>query len=107
MGIMNYSWSLHNGMKNILDCKDVVEFEKMVRKDSNPQSEIAKITGTFSIQGTFSHRQMGYTDEWLINKIVENRVSPEAALRDYYNVWTSGNEVSPFYHKTITNDDQQ
>lgn len=84
-----------------LDCKDVVEFEKMVRKDSNPQSEIAKITGTFSIQGTFSHRQMGYTDEWLINKIVENRVSPEAALRDYYNVWTSGNEVSPFTTKQL------
>lgn len=78
------------------DCKDRDDFEKMVRKDSNPLDELAKMVGIFAIQGTFSHRQLGYTDEWLIGKIVENKVSPEAALRDYYNVWTSGNETSPF-----------
>lgn len=83
------------------DSKDKEEFEKRVREKSNPKSDIAKITGLFSIQGTFSHRQLGYTDEWLIGKIVENRVSPEAALRDYYNVWTSGNEISPFTTKQL------
>ena len=99
---MNYLLNLLNGDEKYLDCKDVVEFEKMVRKDSNPQSEIAKITGTFSIQGTFSHRQMGYTDEWLIEiRLQRTGFSPEAALRDYYNVWTSGNEVSPFTTKQL------
>lgn len=83
------------------DSEDKYEFEQRVRSRSNPKSELAKRNGVFGIHATFSHRQLGKTDEWLINNITENRVGPEEALRDYYNVWTSGNEISPFTTKQL------
>lgn len=78
------------------DSFDAAEFEKRVRADSNPSDPLAKTFGLFQVQGTFSHRQLGYTDEWLIENMSRNKVTGEDALRDYYNVWTSGTESSPF-----------
>lgn len=78
------------------DSFDATEFEKRVRADSNPSDPLAKTFGLFQVQGTFSHRQLGYTDEWLIENMSRNKVTGEDALRDYYNVWTSGTESSPF-----------
>lgn len=78
------------------DSFDAEEFEKRVRADSNPSDPLAKAFGLFQVQGTFSHRQLGYTDEWLIENMSRNKVTGEDALRDYYNVWTSGTESSPF-----------
>lgn len=78
------------------DSFDAAEFEKRVRADSNPSDPLAKAFGLFQVQGTFSHRQLGYTDEWLIENMSRNKVTGEDALRDYYNVWTSGTESSPF-----------
>lgn len=78
------------------DSFNAEEFEKRVRADSNPSDPLAKTFGLFQVQGTFSHRQLGYTDEWLIENMSRNKVTGEDALRDYYNVWTSGTESSPF-----------
>lgn len=78
------------------DSFNAEEFEKRVRADSNPSDPLAKAFGLFQVQGTFSHRQLGYTDEWLIENMSRNKVTGEDALRDYYNVWTSGTESSPF-----------
>lgn len=78
------------------DSFNAEEFEKRVRTDSNPSDPLAKTFGLFQVQGTFSHRQLGYTDEWLIENMSRNKVTGEDALRDYYNVWTSGTESSPF-----------
>lgn len=78
------------------DSFNAEEFEKKVRADSNPSDPLAKAFGLFQVQGTFSHRQLGYTDEWLIENMSRNKVTGEDALRDYYNVWTSGTESSPF-----------
>lgn len=78
------------------DSFDAVEFEKRVKADSNPVDPLFKAIGLFQVQGTFSHRQLGYTDEWLIENMARNKVTGEDALRDYYNVWTSGTESSPF-----------
>lgn len=83
------------------DCRNHADFERQVRADSNPTSELAKSVGFYSIQGTFSHRQLGYSDSWLINNIVKNSVAPEAVQRDYLNMWTSGSEVSPFTTKQL------
>ena len=82
--------------EDFLDCKNAEDFEKTVRERSNPQNELAKKSGLFAIQGTFSHRQLGYSDEWLLEQMTRNKVYGEEALRDYFNVWTSGTETSPF-----------
>lgn len=47
------------------------------------------------INGTFSHRQLGKTDEWLYEKIVEANAKGEEADRDFFNKWTSGSQSSP------------
>lgn len=46
---------------------------------------------TVLINGTFSHRQLGYDDEWLRVKIAESRQEPDDARRDFLNEWTLGN----------------
>jgi len=47
------------------------------------------------IYGAFNHRQLGKTDEWLYRKLRESNSSGELADRDYFNIWTSGNEGTP------------
>lgn len=96
--------------ESFYDAKNHSDFERKVRDDSNPLEALAKANGVFAIQGTFSHRQLGYTDEWLVNSMVQNKVYGEAALRDYFNVWTSGTETSPFSTKqteTISNSEKE
>ena len=47
------------------------------------------------INATFSHRQLGYTDEWLYEAMAQASSMGEAADRDFFNVWTSGTQSSP------------
>ncbi len=42
------------------------------------------------VNATFSHRQLGYTDAWLAEKIRESASTKDDADRDYFNRWTSG-----------------
>lgn len=73
----------------------------------------------YMVNCTFSHRQLGYTDEWLYEKIAETGSTGEAADRDFLNIWTSGSQRSPlsiklneiiksseldFAHSTISSD---
>lgn len=48
-----------------------------------------------SIAGIFSHKQLGYSDEWLYGKMAETKSHGDAADRDYFNRWTSGGLSSP------------
>lgn len=47
------------------------------------------------INGTFNHRQLGYSDQWLYRAIAESGAKGEQANRDFFNVWTSGTQRSP------------
>lgn len=76
------------------DCEDKVILEETVRKHSRGNKTTLG-AGAFRIVGTFSHRQLGQSDEWLIKKLTEKPISPEAANRDYFNIWTSGTQSSP------------
>lgn len=51
------------------------------------------------INATFSHRQLGYTDEWLFKTLSEVGSVGDAADRDFFNVWTSGTQSSPLSTK--------
>lgn len=58
------------------------------------------------INATFSHRQLGKTDEWLYEAIANSGASGEEADRDFFNVWTSGTQSSPLsvqLNETIRN----
>lgn len=82
------------------DAKDAEELEHMVRR--NCPGVGREPGGKFQICGTFDHRMLGKDDKWLRKKIEESLQSGEAAERDYLNIWTSGNEKSPFDLATTT-----
>lgn len=44
---------------------------------------------------TLNHRQLGKTDEWLMEKLEESVQTGDDANRDYFNMWTSGTQSSP------------
>lgn len=81
---------IHGGAKwteLFFDCVDKAAFHEMVAKN-NPGRKIL-------INATFSHRQLGYTDEWLYKTMAEANSYGDGANRDFFNVWTSGTQSSP------------
>lgn len=44
---------------------------------------------------TYSHRQLGFTDEWLLEKMRSTNSKGDEAARDYLNHWSSGGLSSP------------
>lgn len=51
--------------------------------------------GRVLLYGQFNHRQLGYTDEWVMRKIIDADNGRELAERDYLNIWTMGTGESP------------
>lgn len=48
-----------------------------------------------------SHRQLGYSDEWLYKKMLESDSRGDAADRDYMGIWTTGSLKSPLTPRAI------
>lgn len=71
----------------LFDCKDQDDLYRTVRANS-PK-------GKLQVHCSFNHRQLGYTDEWLKEKISEAPSTPDKINRDYFGIWTSGSELSP------------
>lgn len=70
----------------IYDCKNWDELKATVEASS---------TNGFAINCTFSHRQVGLTDEEHYFNVKKAMISKEDADRDYFNIWTSGSMGSP------------
>lgn len=63
-----------------------------------------------SVNCTFSHLQLGYTDEWMLSKLRENNAHGEEADRDWFNKWTSGGLGSPlsvYYHERMKKSEKE
>jgi hypothetical protein len=73
------------------DCENQESLELVIRSNK----------GTYRVYAEFSHRQLGKTDEWLMKKIGEREMSPDAVNRDYFNIWTSGTQTSPIPTKFL------
>lgn len=70
------------------DLKDREELHLVVKKNSKD--------GDLMVGATFNHLQLGYTDDWLWEKIRATKTQdPDKINRDYFNVWTSGATLSP------------
>lgn len=61
---------------------------------------LASRSSDLMVDCTFSHRQLGYTDEWLAGKIRAAKQKGQDAERDYLNKWTNGSRSHPL-HKNI------
>ncbi|BAW19286.1 putative terminase, large subunit [Ralstonia phage RP31] len=51
--------------------------------------------GKLRVNITLNHRQLGKTDQWLMEKLEESVQTGDDANRDYFNMWTSGSQTSP------------
>lgn len=47
------------------------------------------------VSGVFSHRQIGKSDEWLVQTAAQSEQDADGIRRDYLNEWTSGSITSP------------
>lgn len=74
------------------DCKDNDDLVETIYKNSNASKNEAKRP---IINITLSYRQLGYSDEWLKEKLAENISTPENIKRDIFNQWLSGSSSSP------------
>lgn len=83
------------------DCSDIEDLEINVRKNSRPfAGSVNSKNGVYRINATFSHRQLGYSDQWLKQKLEESLSTGDEANRDFFNIWTAGSESSPFSPQT-------
>ena len=79
--------------ESFFDCKDQAELELIIKKNT-PKMEGVSDAGC-RVNCTFNHRQLGYTDEWLKDAIAVTGATGDDLDRDFFNVWTSGSQLSP------------
>lgn len=71
----------------MFDCQDQKELEAIVKKNSP--------TGKLQVLCEFNHRMLGYTDEWLKEKLETSQAEGIKAEAEYLLKWAEGNEASP------------
>ena len=76
------------------DAGDEKSLHEIVRKANKGRKQI--------VVGVFSHRQLGYSDAWLYEKISNSGATDEEADRDYFNRWTRGSSGSPLTVQQLT-----
>lgn len=85
-----------------MNCRNLEHLTEVITKATrNPDDERLR-GGVLRINATFSHRQLGKTDQWLLSKIKGSLKEGAAADRDYFNRWTSGSQTSPLPVDVLT-----
>lgn len=81
------------------DCIDEADLELNIRNSARTNTRLFKKEdskrGSYDINVTLNHKQLGKTDEWLMQKIEDAKVSGDDANRDFFNLWTAGTLTSP------------
>jgi hypothetical protein len=72
--------------EKFLDAEDLDDLKAMVTKNGR---------GAYRVNCTFNHRQLGKTDEWLLEKIQASTQKGQDADRDFFNRWTTGTSTNP------------
>ncbi len=71
----------------LFDCRNRLDAVKMVDRNCTGLGSTVNIT--------MSHRQLGYSDEWLYRTMREVGGTREEMERDFFNIWNSGSMRSP------------
>lgn len=86
-----YAYDLFSGgavwTEHFFDLEDQKELERAVERASKGDKPM--------IYGSFNHRQLGYSDEWLYRKLRETASRGEVGDRDWMMIFTIGSEESP------------
>ena len=75
------------------DAPDMETLHAMIMANSRITEDNPK--GVLRVNVTLNHRQMGKTDDWLLERIQESLAKGEDADRDFFNAWTSGTSSHP------------
>ena len=90
-----YAYDLITGgapwSETFFDLPNNEELKKVVKKNSTGEKAL--------INGTFNHRMLGKSDEWLLDAISNANSKGEEADRDFFCRWTSGTQSSPLTPK--------
>lgn len=70
------------------DCRDEKHLAKLIETAHHPEAR------KNMVNCTFSHKQLGFDDNWAASLIRRLGLSPDDADRDVFNVWTSGSTNS-------------
>lgn len=70
----------------LFDCKNELTLKQLVDKNSTVKRLINLV---------FNHRQLGYSDQWLIDVLKKNGAVGAKANKDYFNIWDDGSAESP------------
>ena len=84
---------IHGGLpwsEHLFDVPDRNELVTLVTRNAQIHKSVKPLVNI-----TMSHRQLGYTDEWLWQAMSESASMGEEADRDFFNIWTSGGISSP------------
>lgn len=82
----------------LYDCLDEADLIKVISNNNRARTDdLGEIRGSGKVQVAcvFNHRQMGLSDEWLMDVKQSLSLSEDAANRDLFNVWTDGSAASP------------
>ena len=77
-----YTWS-----EKLFDSASREELIRVVSRGSKGGNPLINIT--------LNHAQLGYTDDWLADRIRQSRAEGDILHRDWFNVWTQGGEGTP------------
>lgn len=91
------SATLHT--EKFYDAQDAKELTYLISKNSRA-SDPSKARVMVNI--TMNHRQLGFTDDWMYEKIQETIAEGLSADRDLFNVWTRGTSTSPIPKEYIS-----
>lgn len=76
----------------LFDAKDHKDLTSLIARNTRASDPSR---ARIMVNITMSHRQLGYSDEWMYEKIQETVAEGGNADRDLFNVWTSGTATSP------------
>lgn len=71
---------------SLYDCGNEAMLKQLVDKNSTIKRLINLV---------FNHRQLGYSDQWLIDVLKKNGAVGAKANKDYFNIWDDGSAESP------------
>lgn len=85
--------------EKLYDCKNEADLYNVIRTNNKARLEtiggIEVKRAPLNILLEFNHRQLGKTDEWLLDKLENARTSREAAEADFLLKWPRGSTQSP------------
>ena len=92
-----FAYSVYNKAarwtEHMLDCRNQTELEDLVDKNITGVNRVVLVE--------FSHRELGFTDDWLRRKIAEAMSDGANAAADFLMLWQSGSMTSALSKSVI------